>query len=345
MADVFRLLTQAPTAARLLVSARAAAKGDEAAIAYLKSDGYAEALDLLRPGTGSAARLAVDQAQSASAGIRAAVATLGGELPGEYIDGEYSVLEDGAPPWSAFLRSWLRLGYGGNVILGGIGSGKTALALRMAQRLADQLGYEVEAINLYGDDCPEWATTVSSRVLIKRMKRLKRYLDSLAMDDEEDSDDWDAEEDNDPKELKDSRPATLPAGGKVIVIDEASLTMSHSANDPARRAAIQALMQCRHLGWVVIYIGQQASQIPLQVLQQAVLWVKKPSGDESDLDRDNPFVRQLWRLAQEAHADAQRSPWYVDPWRDWRAWAYCYCRSLAGGPGYQGLLPFSMPEG
>ncbi len=248
------------------------------------------------------------------------------------IDGEYRVIEDG-PPWRSFLNRLLHEKFGAHIILGQPGTGKTSLGVRLAERLSMALGYRIEGVNMYPEDLPETAVTIGMDTLTKRMKQLKQYLDSLATPDE------------DEKESEgEEGTAGLPPTHRVILIDEAILAMSSSPMDPGRRAALQALAQCRHLSWIVIYIGQWAGQLPVALLSNSVVWVKQPTGREAETDRDHPVVKKLWQDATEGFKSLRGWEWYIQPWKDKRSWAYCDCKSLNGGRGYQGMIPF-LPSG
>jgi hypothetical protein len=193
------------------------------------------------------------------------------------------------------------------------------------------LGYRVEACNMYADDCPPFAVTISTDTLVARMKKLGDYLKSLADEDTEDGE----------KKAEPKPPKSMPPRNRIVIIDEAALAMSTAASDPARRAALQALAESRHLSWHVIYIGQLAGQLPTGLLGQAVVWIKEPGGREFQTDRqNNPAVRDLWTRATAAFDGLREYPFYKEPWLNRKCWAYCDCPSLNGVAGYTGLLPF-----
>ncbi len=324
--DLVRLLNDAPKAIKIYGAARRAADGDEAALAYLKAEGWREGLDLIRPGAADVGQQIFDRARQAVADIR-------GIAAGDVIEGEFR--EVSAPiPWRDFLGRVRRQSFGGHIIVGPIGMGKTQLAKRLAWTWRRQHGYQVEAVDLYDEDCPDWAVTIGMSTLVHRMKRLKRYLDAKAIrDDDEDPE----EEDEDLRGI----PATMPPQRRVVIIDEAGMAMGTQAADAPRRAALRALTQARHIQWCVIYIGQDFRQIPEVLLSQCTRWAKHPNGDEAHTDRDNPLVRAFWTRAGEAFSQVRQSPhWAQFP--DVRAWSYVESPPINGVPGYRGLVPSYM---
>ncbi|MDA8216155.1 MAG: hypothetical protein M0Z94_00905 [Dehalococcoidales bacterium] len=338
-ANLLRLAQSAPTAAKIYSAWQRARRGDRQAIDYLRSEGWAEAVDLLvAPGAGAMAKEALGHATDAYRTLKGIRPTPGGDV----VDAEYRVLEETEaeagprPPWSPFLKRLFSQRYGGHIVIGPYGSGKTSAALRLAQVCREGLGYTVETVAMYEEDRPEWAVPLNKETLIHRAKKIARYLNSQGVRDPDEPIDPDLVEEDD------GTPPTLPAGGKVIVIDEASAAMG--LHDPTRAAVMLALYHCRHVDWIVIFIAQMAALLPEPLLGQSVKWVKRPTGDEDATDRNNRVVRELWRAAGEAFGELRRSPWYQEPYRDWRAWAYCDARALDTGPGYRGLIPFGKPE-
>ena len=330
MASLFRLLQKSDTVIRLYGMARRAAEGDPEAIEHLRRNGLYDIAELYRDGGGAAARAAV-----------AAAREVWRPTDPNVIEGEFREVQ--SAPWEGFVKRLVRQPCGAHILIGPVGQGKTTLAKKLAQRVHEELGFGVECVNMYGEDVPEFASIIRSDTLVRRMQQLKWHLDSLA----DNSDEFRELEDQplDPTVKRPTGPVAMPAKRKVIIIDEASLSLSTSPHDPARRAAIQALASCRHLDWVVILIGQWLSLIPLQVLAQSAVWFKKPDGKEPQTDRDNPLVREMWQEAIEAFADLPRSPWYQPPYKTPKAWAYCYCQSLNGQAGYTGLVPFTPAVG
>jgi hypothetical protein len=327
--DIFTLLRVAPGLIKTAAQVQKAVNGDPAALEYVKQQGWKDAIELVRPGTAANIDEAIHHGKQAFSALSMAV-------DGNIIEGEFTELDD-TPPWLGFSERLQRARCGGHIILGPIGAGKTTIAKRLAEKYYLNHGYKVEAVNMYPEDVPEFASIIGIDTLVKRMRQLGKYLKSQTVLDPDELEAFGNDDDED-----DGIPCSLPPQRRVIIIDEAILAMSSNPNDPARRAALQALAQCRHLDWVVIYIGQWAGQLPLALLGMCTVWVKQPGGREDETDRDHPIVKGLWRRTTEAFATIKHSSqyrYYPDP----RAWAYCDCQSLNGQPGYSGLIPFNMP--
>ena len=327
LATLLKVAQAAPSAAKLAGLVRRAMEGDEAAIAYLRSEGWAEALDLARPGAGEIGRQALGAVRDT---IEMAVSAWQGDV----IEGEYREL-DGEPrvPWGGFIRRLLSEPSSSSIVLGPTGSGKTQLALRLAYRWYKQLGYRVEVVEMYGDDKPEWASTITVATLRRRMAQLQRYLESQADDD--------GDEDEDEEDDVGRIPPGMPPQNRVVIIDEAGMAIGSHPGDPGRKAALRALAQSRHLRYHVLYLGQWAGQIPLQLFGQSAVWVKKPGGRELFVDRQNHVVEDLWARAGNAFATVRGSP-YWSAYPTEKAWAFCDAPVLNGKKGYVGMVPFGM---
>lgn len=325
MSQLLRLLQKSPDIVRLYGVARDAAHGDPRALDYLKREGLYDIAEIWRTGGGVAARQLVQTA-------REVIRPTGEDV----IDAEYR--EVGGPPWDAFLRRVFAQPNGAHIILGPVGSGKTSLAIKLAHRFHLAHGYKVNTVSMYPEDLPDFATPISTETLVKRMNMLRAYL--RAVEDEDADDELDDKVDDD----KSQAPARLPPRRRVIIIDEAGMTLSSNPHDPVRQAALRALAQCRHVNWQVIYIGQLAGQFPLGLLGQSIVWVKRPDGREMDTDRiSEPFVRRLWEQATEAFHNLRSYQWYggEEAWQTPKSWAFVDAQSVNGGPGFSGLVPFT----
>ncbi len=291
--------------ARVLNGAMAAARGDPQAVDYLHREAWRDALEAWRPGIGRA--------------IEVAFAVLGGALENEPV-GPVDV-RPAEGPWSAFVARLRRQPWGAHVVLGPPGSGKTSLALKLAWVWREELGYDVDVVNMYAEDRPSFARTITSETLLSRMNRLRAWLE--------------AEAEPDPGEEAPGQDVEPPPTHRVIVVDEAHLGAG-AGTDPVRVALRKALTQVRHVRWHLVYISQMAGLLPPSVLAQTVVWVKRPSGREVGADRQG-LSRELWERAAEAFRDLERSPFYTGPYADPRAWAYVDAPDF----GYCGLVPFT----
>lgn len=325
--DLLRLLDGAPKALKLYNAARKAGNGDESALAYLKNEGWQEALDLtVHPGAGEMGRQIVDC-------VRQAAEEVQNITSGNTIEGEFRVLEHRAP-WAGFVKRLIAAPNSGNVIVGPVGLGKTELAKSLAYRWRDRHGYRIEMVNLYGTDKPDYAVSISIRTLRRRMKQLSLVLGKDEVKDPGDDD----LEDGDDSDLG-PVPAVMPPGGRIVVIDEASLAMTTHYMNKAKRAIVQALTQCRHLRWHVIIIAQMTSLVPKEMFSQTNIWSKHPSGKEISMDRpDIIAVREFWRASMEAFSQVRGLPQWGDC-PDIRAWNYVEAPPIGGGAAYAGLCP------
>ena len=319
-----RGLQMAPSAVKIAVAVDRARQGDRVAIEWLKTQGWREGARLLIQDGDQA----VDQiAAHGRAAIDTARRAIRGDL--NVIDAEWREVTDEPVPWLGFTKRMAAQKFGGHIIVGSPGTGKTTLARRIGEVYFKQHGYRVECANWYPADVPSFGYIISMDTLVDRMAQLSKYLKSLEDPGEDD------ESAKTPKET-----ASLPPGKRVILIDEAILAMSASPMDKARRAALQYLAQCRHLDTIVVYVGQWLGQLPLALLGQTTVWLKRPMGNEAHSDRDNPIVRSLWERAAEGFASYRQLP-HADDFPDWRSWAYCEAQTLNGHPGYVGMLPFN----
>lgn len=321
MTDVFRLIQAASRGLPVLEAVQRASRGDEEAIRYLKDQGWCDALDaLIRPGAGAVARQAVQMVK--------------GYADGSVIEGEYREID--GPAWSGFVK-WLRAReWGCFVILGPKGQGKTTLALRLAQVWQERTGYPIIGVNLYPEDVeglPVQRTGIASFAHV--MGKLTRVLegpDIVEVDETEGS----------RPDEKDETPINLDSmKRRIIIIDEASLVLHPGGANSGRMTARRAMAQARHLEWLVIYIGQLAQQMPLDMLLAEAVFVKQPAGWEAKADRDAPLVQMLWEKAHQAFANVKRLPEWAE-YPDLRSWAYVEANAYATH-GYAGLMPYSLP--
>lgn len=315
--------------------ARRATSGDPVALANLRGH-WQEAADLAGelagyPGAGALA-------QQIAGDIRS---FLYGNGP-TVVDGTWrEITADAVPPYASFVDRLSRSRSGGHIILGAPGTGKTSLANRLAERWMTTLDYQVEVVAMYGRDRPAFATTITTQTLIHRMRKLRRYLDAQAVPDADEMPVAASREDADGESAAPAPEPALPPRRRVVIIDEASLSLSSRQSNPETAAAVAALMHCRHLDWHVVYVAQMARLLPEGLFAQTTQWVKRPLGKEKDADRDNPIVQDLWERAEEAFAPLRQSPWFAPPYATIEAWTYVDSLALH----FRGLVPAAQPSG
>lgn len=337
--DWLTLLQAAPSVIRLLNELN----GPEPPrpLDLIQHDGFKAAANIWRPGTGDLVDRVVTSGREAYQEWRHGQG-------GHIVEGEYREVRE---PWAPFVSWLLRQKWGAWCILGRKGSGKTTLAMRLAEVWQERTRYRVELANVYGDDAAylPGAKTISMDVLAARLVRLQKYLNAGIDDGEGDvldeiaaiaKDAWGEEDDAG----DDEGPVSIESmKRRIILIDESSLVVGNHGAD-AGRAIIRRLMaQIRHLDSHIIFIGQLAKMLPSDTFTAEATFVKQPYGDEPDLDRQEPVIRRLWAEVIDHFEGLKESPWRYD-YPDLRSWAYVHCPSMTGTQGsYRGLVPFNPP--
>ena len=226
-------------------------------IAWAKAGGWADLADAVRPGAGTASKLLLDN-------VMAALAQWGISVNG--IDAEYRVLN--GEPWGDFAAWLKRQTWGAFVILGPKGQGKTQMALRLAEIWYGRRGYIVEAINIYPEDtvAVPFVRHVGMKTFAKRIKALTMYLetgDENVVIKGKTGQELKRGFDGEVRQLLDD--PTIPTveiiniesfKRRVVILDEASLSIGISGQDQGRQIARAAMAQARHLDWLILYIGQ-----------------------------------------------------------------------------------------
>lgn len=327
---VRRLVASTPRAAEIYQTVRRAARGDREAWDWLRREGWAEALDLAVPGAGVAAQQAVAAAR--------AVAT------GNVVEGEWREVVPETLPWQRF-KDWIAgRRWGAFVALGPRGSGKTVLALRLAQVWHDRLDWPAEVVNVYPDDAPAFVRRVSAKRFAGRLRALTRYLDLDDYSADENAAGGEGAVGGEGEEAENVEVADISQlQRRIVVVDEASL-VGTGLGKQRGRDMLQAIMaQSRHLEWLIVYVAQTTRMLPLSLLGTAdAVLVKRPAGGESWTDRpDTPEVERLWERTAAAYTALRQSPYWPELADD-RKWTYAECPDLYGRP-WQGMIPVQPP--
>ncbi len=329
----YQLMHKVPPGTRLYAAVRAAAAGDQQAVAYLKGQGWADAADvLLQPGAGDLARQTVEFARQGWANLAGGTPQLWGGPP----MGPGG--NPGEPRFASFVRWLKRQDWGTWVAVGPKGSGKTTLAVRLAQTWAEEHGYTVDAVGMHPEDVPRWFNVVGTEAFFERIGRLKETLDPPQYPESPDPPGGGRKHT--------ARPRRFSAGElkrlhrRVIIIDEAGLIIGVNAQDRGRFVARTLVQAARHLENHIIFSGQLMRQIPEDLLNADAIFVKKPLGDEHMSDkRDNPMISGIWSAALEAFEKLPQSLYWAGLPR-YQSWAYVYSRSR----DYFGMMPVKDPR-
>ena len=313
MPDYFQILgaairtaQQVGPATRVATAARDAIRDrNPDAIAYLVAQGWKDALDIAQPGLGDAASSLIWHANQAHRETLAAIE--GNAANGYHVEVE-------GYPWDTAFRYLRGLRWGSFTILGPRGQGKTQLALRLAEKWRDKLGYEVETVGMYPEDRPSWATGVLPEDFVKRAVRLRAAINAVDTQGVE-RDPLDAMfDDGAPKKratsltVEQADQLLTAYSGRIVIFDEVGLNLGRGGMSALRNAMLDLFNQARHLGWLIIYCAQSSRQIPPDLLNGLGVFVKRPLGDEAGTDRDRGPTKEIWEAAVPAFELLRQHP-------------------------------------
>jgi hypothetical protein len=277
-------------------------RGDTAAKGRLLRNALPIAADLVHPGSGRYVRRGLELLdESRDADLALAEPEASGSL------GDYT----------AFVTRLLARSYGFCVVVGEPDTGKTTLALRLAQRLALERNFRVVAVGgFHPDDRRRWDTDAwieyaHPAAFLKAMRQVQRAM---------------------------TRGVDYPRGIKraVVLLDDASL-IAHAGATTFNRALLQAFNAYRHLDWWIVVTARNFKSVGPVCEAADVRFLKRPMW--AQLKHERPETLDWWREADEAYRALRRSPeWEQAP--SLKQWVYVQAPRLR----YTGLLPYGGPE-
>lgn len=298
-----------------------ARQGDQAAARRALRGGLPLAADLLiRPGAGSVVTRGLGLLDE----LRGERARTGGDV----IDG---VAREGAAPtlpsYTSFVQRLIRQRCGLYVAVGPQGSGKTTLILRLAQRIADAMGYSVHAVGgIHPDDRARWRTDEWIEYEAADHFVAAMPVISAAMLGHLDADD----------------PRLRLLRRRVLLLDDASLH-AHVGRVAANRALQQAYSVYRHVDWIICLSAVSFKTITTVAEDADVRFLKRPTREKDGrltveaTERDETL--RWWRAAEQAYAELRgTTDWRERPHE--RQWVYTQAPRL----GYDGLVHYDGPR-
>ncbi|MGE5619037.1 MAG: ATP-binding protein [Sphingomonadaceae bacterium] len=218
------------------------------------------------------------------------------------------VSDPDARPWWSFQSRLRGLRSGVVLILGPRGSGKSTLAVRLAEAWRRDHGYDVIAVNMYRDDLRPWIQWRSIEVFADAVGML---ADALSQGQDP------------PREIR----------RKVVLIDEASLSLHPRGTQKGILAVERAIRQARHLNWLIVVIAHLGADLPVQMTWCDAVMIKEPSGGEAEADRQDNA--RYWQAAAAAYRELRRSGLRGLPIQ---GWVYVHAPEL----GYRGMMPYGV---
>ncbi len=211
-------------------------------------------------------------------------------------------------PWADFVSRVRHLRSGAVLILGPRGKGKTQLAVRLAEAWRREHGYDVLGINMYPEDRRSWMTWRSIKIFVDGIEQLTEALDQGI---------------EPPQEIR----------RRVLIIDEAALSLHPQGSHTAALAVSRAIRQARHVEWLVVVVAHLTKDLPVQMTWMDAIFVKEPSGEEEFADREDSA--RFWQAAELAFKQLRKDGLRGKPIE---AWVYAHAPDL----GYKGMVHYMM---
>ncbi len=285
-------------------------RGDQDARGRLMRNALPLAADyLIRPGAGRLLERGLET-------LRDVAAEEGWRLPG----GLATIGEgDPLPNYEPFVERLVAAPFGFYTIMGEPGTGKTVLALRLAQRIAEEHGYQVVSVGgMHPDDRRKWKT--DEWIQLEAPGAFVKAMDAVA------------ETMVTARVHRHRRELT----GRVILLDDAIMT-AHISAKRFNQSLTQAWSIYRHLDWVVLLTARMFRALTTIAENADARFLKRPDWQQLSSERDK--ARFWWRDAEAAYKGLRHSAdWQTRP-RE-REWIYVQ----APGLRYTGLMPYSTPE-
>jgi adenylate kinase family enzyme len=285
-------------------------RGDQDARRRLMRNALPLAADyLIRPGAGRLLERGLET-------LRDVASEEGWRLPGGLVDDTAGQL---LPNYEPFVDRLVSSPYGFYTVMGEPGTGKTTLALRLAQRIVEEQGYRVVSVGgMHPDDrrkwsADEWIELEAPGAFVQAMGTVAETMVSARAH----------------RHLKEIT-------HRVVLLDDAIMT-AHISAKRFNQALMQAWSIYRHLDWVILVTARQFRALTTVAENADARFLKKPDWQQLTSERDK--ARMWWREAEAAYRELRHSAdWQQRP-RE-RDWIYVQ----APGLRYTGMLPYSAPS-
>jgi hypothetical protein len=273
--------------------------GDLEARQRLLHDGLPLAADIVRPGAGHVLKVGLEFLNGA--GINPATpADAAPELP----------------DYDHFVSKLLARRFGTFVVCGEPDSGKTVLALRLAERYLVEHGYQVVAVGgIHPDDRLKWRT--DDWIEYEAPERFAKAMSAVSQAMLAGT--------SYPRDLK----------KRVVLLDDASL-VAHISQAAMVRALMRAWSAARHLDWVLILTARSFKSITTVAQGSDARFLKRPNWDA--LTKERPEAREWWEAAERAFRQLRKTLDWQQSGNE-KEWVFVQAESF----GFEGLMRYALP--